>query len=161
MNICMIAAIGEELELGKDNKLIWTIPADLKRFKEITMGHTMIMGGKTYRSLPGVLPGRKHIVITRNNETMPFHPLVTYVNSKEEALEACEEEEKVFVIGGAEIYNMFMEDADSLCITGIWDTCKEADTFFPDITPDKWDLANTETDCYGELTYSFLEFKKK
>ena len=125
--LAMIAAVGPDLELGSRGDLVWHIPADLKNFKKLTMGHPVIMGRKTWESLPKrPLPGRLNVVVSHTLWDLEGAPCV---QSPEEALEACRGEEMPFVIGGAQIYKIFLPLADELYITHV------------DATPDK------EIDC--------------
>ncbi len=128
MSISMIAAVGKNLELGKNNDLIWHFKEDMKFFKETTMGHPVIMGRKTFESLPKALPGRRNIVISSN----PYYKadgaeIVTSIN---EALEIAKKED-VFIIGGGRIYKEFLPYADNLYLTEINAVCNDADTYFP------------------------------
>lgn len=128
MSVSMIAAVGKNLELGKNNNLIWHFKEDMKFFKDTTMGHTVVMGRKTFESLPKALPGRKNIVISSNAE---YHANgATVVTSVEEALQIADNEE-VFVIGGGKIYAEFLPYADKLYLTEIDAECADADTYFP------------------------------
>ena len=124
--ITIIAAIGRNRELGKDNRLLWNIPIDLKRFKTLTDGKTIVMGRKTFESLPKVLSNRKHVVLTRKKEWS--HPDVTVIHTIDEALKI----KDIFVIGGSEIYEMFMPYADKFEITKI-DADFDADVLFPEV----------------------------
>ena len=128
MSVSMIAAVGKNLELGKNNDLIWHFKEDMKFFKETTMGHTVVMGRKTFESLPKALPGRKNIVISSNAEYQAQG--ATVVTSVEEALQIADNEE-VFVIGGGKIYAEFLPYADKLYLTEIDAECADADTYFP------------------------------
>lgn len=131
MSISMIAAVGKNLELGKDNDLIWHFKEDMKFFKETTMGHPVIMGRKTFESLPKALPGRKNIVISANPEYKADGAEV--VTSVEEAIKLAETEDTdAFVIGGVRIYAEFLPYADNLYLTEINAECPDADTYFPD-----------------------------
>lgn len=131
MAISMIAAVGKNLELGKNNDLIWHFKEDMKFFKETTMGHPVIMGRKTFESLPKALPGRKNIVISANPEYKADGAEV--VSSVEEAIKLAETEDTdAFVIGGGRIYNEFLPYADNLYLTEINAECPDADTYFPD-----------------------------
>lgn len=131
MAISMIAAVGKNLELGKNNDLIWHFKEDMKFFKETTMGHPVIMGRKTFESLPKALPGRKNIVISANPEYKADGAEV--VTSVEEAIKLAETEDTdAFVIGGGRIYNEFLPYADNLYLTEINAECPDADTYFPD-----------------------------
>lgn len=131
MAISMIAAVGKNLELGKNNDLIWHFKEDMKFFKETTMGHPVIMGRKTFESLPKALPGRKNIVISANPKYKADGAEV--VTSVEEAIKLAETEDTdAFVIGGGRIYNEFLPYADNLYLTEINAECPDADTYFPD-----------------------------
>lgn len=128
MSVSMIAAVGKNLELGKNNDLIWHFKEDMKFFKDTTMGHTVVMGRKTFESLPKALPGRKNIVISSNAEYQAQG--ATVVTSVEEALQIADNEE-IFVIGGGKIYAEFLPYADKLYLTEIDAECEDADTYFP------------------------------
>ena len=128
MSVSMIAAVGKNLELGKNNDLIWHFKEDMKFFKDTTMGHTVVMGRKTFESLPKALPGRKNIVISSNAQYQAQG--ATVVTSVEEALQIADNEE-VFVIGGGKIYTEFLPYADKLYLTEIDAECADADTYFP------------------------------
>lgn len=128
MSVSMIAAVGKNLELGKNNNLIWHFKEDMKFFKDTTMGHTVVMGRKTFESLPKALPGRKNIVISSNAEYQAQG--ATVVTSVEEALQIADNEE-IFVIGGGKIYAEFLPYADKLYLTEIDAECEDADTYFP------------------------------
>ncbi len=131
MAISMIAAVGKNLELGKNNDLIWHFKEDMKFFKETTMGHPVIMGRKTFESLPKALPGRKNIVISTNPEYKADGAEV--VASVEEAIKLAEAENtEAFVIGGGRIYTEFLPYADNLYLTEINAECPDADTYFPE-----------------------------
>lgn len=131
MAISMIAAVGKNLELGKNNDLIWHFKEDMKFFKETTMGHPVIMGRKTFESLPKALPGRKNIVISANPEYKADGAEV--VTSVEEAIKLAEAENTdVFVLGGGRIYAEFLPYADNLYLTEINAECPDADIYFPD-----------------------------
>lgn len=128
MSVSMIAAVGKNLELGKNNNLIWHFKEDMKFFKDTTMGHTVVMGRKTFESLPKALPGRKNIVISSNAEYQAQG--ATVVTSVEEALQIADNEE-VFIIGGGKIYAEFLPYADKLYLTEIDAEYEDADTYFP------------------------------
>lgn len=128
MSVSMIAAVGKNLELGKNNNLIWHFKDDMKFFKETTMGHTVVMGRKTFESLPKALPGRKNIVISSNAKYQAQG--ATVVTSVEEALQIADNEE-IFVIGGGKIYAEFLPYADKLYLTEIDAECTDANTYFP------------------------------
>ena len=128
MSVSMIAAIGKNYELGKGNDLIWHFREDMKFFREITTGSTVIMGRKTFQSLPKALPNRRNIVITRNKSAV-FEGAET-AGGVEEALKAAEND-NIFIIGGADIYEQFLPYADKLYLTEIEAECSEAEVFFP------------------------------
>lgn len=132
--ISLIAAVGMDGSIGKNGNLCWKIPEDLKHFKEITLGGTVLMGRKTWESLPvSPLPGRRNIVITRNKN---------YVASGAEVIGDLEEDlikdGEVFVIGGGEVYRQTIGCATNLYLTVIHQECPEADTFFPSFYPSEW-----------------------
>lgn len=152
----IIAAVSENGVIGKDGDIPWHYPEDLKHFKEKTMNHPVIMGSSTYRSLPEdfrPLPGRKNIVLTRSG--VDADESVAIANSLEEAWNIAEEydENKVFIIGGATIYEQTLEDADKLVLTRVH-KAYDGDTFFPDWNPDNWE--EIERDDRDEL--SFIEY---
>ncbi|MBE6827966.1 MAG: dihydrofolate reductase [Ruminococcaceae bacterium] len=128
MSVSIIAAVGKNLELGKDNDLIWHFKEDMKFFRETTTGHTVIMGRKTFDSLPGALPNRRNIVISRNKNLLLEGAEV--VPSVEKALKAADGDE-IFCIGGGSIYSAFLPIADRLYLTEIDAECDSADIYFP------------------------------
>lgn len=128
MNLSIIAAVGKNFELGKANDLIWHFKDDMKFFKQTTIGNTVIMGRKTFESLPKPLADRQNIVITNNKNYTADGAEVVF--SLDEALEACKNE-NVFIIGGGKIYGEFLPRASKLYLTEINDTCEDADTYFP------------------------------
>ncbi len=156
--ITIIVAIAENGAIGYKNELLYRISADLKRFKALTTGHTVMMGRKTFLSLPkGALPNRRNIVLTRDANAQ-FPGTETFV-SIEDALAAVGADEQVFVIGGAEIYKQTMAIADKLEVTLVHDVPSEADAYFPEIT-DEWKEVNREdfnsedSPAYSFITYS-------
>lgn len=151
MKLCMIAAIGQNRELGKNGDLIWSIPEDLKFFRTKTMGSTMIMGKNTFNSLPRLLPGRKHIILSDDDrfnkeigDSVVFYnvrDLMEFINKE------LKEEKEVFVIGGASMYTMFIGVCDRMYLTHIHAEDKDADVYFPEIDFDKWEK-KTEYECF-------------
>ncbi len=135
MKVSIIAAVGRNLELGRGNDLIWHFKEDMKFFKETTMGSSVIMGRKTFESLPKALPGRKNIVITNNN-SYSAEGAVT-VHSVDEALKSADSQE-VFVIGGGKIYEQLLPVADKLYLTEIEAECPDADTYFPSFNKEEY-----------------------
>ena len=158
--LTIIAAIGKNGELGKDNDLIWHLPNDLRRFKKITAGHHVIMGRKTFESLGKPLPNRTNIVISRNKTYTAEGCIV--VNSLQEAIDAAQEDENPFILGGAQIYKQALEIADVLDLTRV-DASLEADAFFPEIDLEKWKEVTREEhqkDEKHQYNYSFVTYKK-
>jgi dihydrofolate reductase len=156
-NITIIAAIGENNELGLDNKLIWNIKEDLKRFKKLTTGHSIIMGRKTFESISKALPGRLNIVLTKN-KNFKFKNVSTASNINE-AIELTKDDEQPFIIGGSEIYSLFINMAQTIELTRVHNNFK-ADTFFPDINFGKWNKIYEEKFNLDNLPYSFITYKK-
>ena len=160
--IIIIAAIGRNNELGKNNDLIWHLPADLKRFKKVTTRHTIIMGRNTFESIGKPLPNRRSIIITRNKEYQQEGCLV--VHSLEEALDIVKDEEQAFVIGGAQIYKEVMGKnlAHRLDITKVHSDF-DADVYFPEISSENWTLESQEnffSDEKNKYDYSFESYSK-
>ncbi|KAF2515932.1 dihydrofolate reductase [Flavobacterium foetidum] len=139
--IIMIAAAGENNELGKNNKLVWHLPNDFKRFKSLTTNHHIIMGRKTFESFPKPLPNRVHIVISRQEDYKPEGCIVT--DSIENAIALCPENEDSYIIGGGEIYNLALPFTDIIELTKVHHTF-EADAFFPKISKSEWQLVESE-----------------
>lgn len=139
--ITIVAATAQNNALGKNNSLIWHLADDLKRFKQLTLDGYIVMGRKTFESLPGLLPRRTHIVITRN-PNYKQEGAVT-VGSTEEALEVIPAGHEIFFIGGGEIYALALNIADKIELTRVHHEF-EADTFFPEIDLNKWRLVYSE-----------------
>ncbi len=160
--ISIIAAIGKNNELGKENKLLWSLPADMKHFREITSGHTVIMGRKTFESIGKPLPNRKNIVITRDENYKKEG--IEVVHSLEDAISIARQGlAEIFVIGGAEIYKQALPVADKLYITHVDAENKNADTFFPEIIPILWNEISHEEhkkDDKNPHDYTFSVYKK-
>ena len=160
--VTIIAAIGLNNALGKDNDLIWHLPADLKRFKETTSGFPIIMGRKTFESIGRPLPNRTNIIVTRNSDYNQDGCVVK--GSLKEAVDSVANEEHAFIIGGAQIYNQAIEQglADRLDITLVQESF-EADVYFPEFDKMEWELISREDfekDEKNPHNYSFLQFKK-
>ncbi|MBN4084783.1 dihydrofolate reductase [Flavobacteriaceae bacterium AH-315-B10] len=160
--LTIIVAAGENDAIGKNNKLIWHLSNDLKRFKSLTNSHYIIMGRKTYESFPKPLPNRTHVVITRqDNYKVPKGVIV--VNSFEDAIDVTKNDSQPFVIGGGEIYVQAMAFADKIELTRVHENF-EADTFFPKIDSSIWkETHNTfhEKDDNHEHAFTFLTYLKK
>ncbi len=157
--INIIAAIAENNAIGNENKLLYWLPNDLKRFKALTTGHTIIMGRKTFDSLPkGALPNRRNVVLSRSVTAIEGCDVYA---SLEEALEHCAPEEDVYIIGGASVYEQALPLADRLCLTLVHDTPEKADAFFPDFSA--WHEAwreDHDTDEKHAQRYSFVDYTK-
>jgi dihydrofolate reductase len=133
----IIAALGQHRELGKNNKMLWHLPDDFKHFKKLTTGHYMIMGRKTFESLPGTLPNRTHIIITRDKNYTVDHENCLVAHSLEEAKKMVEEQREVYIIGGGQIYKQALEFSHVMELTWVHGTF-DADTYFPEFDPLKW-----------------------
>ena len=157
--ISIIAAVGKNKAIGKDNRLLWDIPEDLQRFKRITWGHPVIMGSKTFESIGRPLPGRLNIVLSKNkNYQAP--PEVKVSASLEQVLRQYKNaKEEAFVIGGGVIYKLALPWADKLYITLVDDSPQDADTFFPDYSEFKKEIFRKDGESNG-WRYSFLELVK-
>ena len=143
--------------IGNNNKLPWRLPADLQYYKNTTMGQALVMGRKTFESIGKPLPGRKNIILTRDEEFKAEGCLVFH--SKDDVLEwANHEETEVFINGGSEIYNLFQDDADRLYVTMI-EHAFEGDTYFPAIDWDQWNLKSSEKGKRDERNPYDFEFK--
>jgi dihydrofolate reductase len=156
----IVVAIGENNAIGKNNQLLWYLPADLKHFKNITTGHTVIMGRKTYDSVGKPLPNRRNIIITRQDITIEGCEVV---KSIEDALALCSTEEEVFIVGGAEIYRQSMHLTNRLYLTIVHQSF-DADSFFPEINYDEWketEREDHEPDEKNKLPYSFITLERR
>lgn len=160
--ISIIAAVSEDLGIGKNNDLLWHIPEDLKRFKRLTYGKTVIMGRKTWESLPRKpLAGRKNIVITDIPDECIDCAVTAY--SIEDALSKCEQDKDIFIIGGGSIYKQFMPLADRLYITHVHKTVP-ADIFFPEIDRKTWKITDKEEFRINKehsVPYTYVIYERK
>ncbi len=159
----MIAAIGENNALGKDNDLLWHLPDDFRRFKQLTTGHKIIMGRKTYESFREPLPNRTHIIITRDEDYSAPHEDCIVVPSLEEALSLTTTDSLSYIIGGGEIYNLGMKQAHILEITRVHSTF-DADVFFPEIEMTDWQLLKEEyhpKDNRHAYDFTYLTYNRK
>jgi dihydrofolate reductase len=159
--VTLVVAIGKNGEMGKDNKMPWHMPKDLKHFKEITSGYPVIMGRKTYESIGKALPNRTNIVVSRRENW--FEEGILIVGSLKEALKFAQKiNESVMVIGGADIFKQTMDIADTLEVTLV-DSEFDADTFFPTINTKVWKLTTEEfhtKDEKNRFDFSFKTYKK-
>lgn|SRR5574344_1510294 len=159
MRINIIAAVAKNRAIGYKNKLIYWLPNDLKRFKALTTGHTIIMGRHTFESLPkGALPNRRNIVLSRTQKEFPGCD--TYL-SLEDALKHCSQDEDIYIIGGSSVYEQALHLADRLCLTEVDDIPTEADAFFPPY--DDWKEESREEHDIDErhkFRYTFIDYIK-
>ncbi len=155
--VTLIAAIDENRVLGKDNQLIWHLTEDLKRFKRLTTGHAIIMGRKTFESLPKALPNRHNIVVTRNKNYSSKG--ITVCHSLEKAIECAIEDDQTFVIGGGQIYEQAIGWASTIELTRIHAQF-EGDVFFPEINNKKWAIEKEERMKENDFDYSFITYIK-
>lgn len=159
----LIAAIGKKGELGNENKLIWRIKGDLQNFKDNTMGKKILMGRKTFESLPGMLSGREILVATRHDDVE--NASVTIVKDLDSFIDQYKHSsEEVFICGGAEIYEKFLPHCNKMIITEIHDTA-EADTFFPDFDVKEWDIklhsfGYEKANSLRSIYYQILEYTR-
>jgi len=164
MILTHVTAMSQNRVIGTQNTLPWSIPEDLKFFRDTTKGHIMIMGRKTFDSIGAKpLPQRFHIVITRQ-DLQSTHPLVKYVKTLEEAIEAAKPltekwGEEVFIVGGGEIYKQSMDITDKIYLTVIYKDF-EGDTYYPEVPLDKFELT-AKSDRTDPVPFSFLTYKKK
>jgi dihydrofolate reductase len=159
--VIMIAAVAENNALGKNNDLLWHLPNDFKRFKEITSGHHIIMGRKTFESFPKPLPNRTHVIITRQND-FEYEGCVV-VQNIEKAISVCPINENLYIIGGGEIYQQSISFADQLDITRVHHSF-DADVYFPEIDPEIWELTSETYHSKDErhlFDYTFQTFVRK
>jgi len=161
MNVSVIVAVSRNQVIGKDNQLIWKLSADLKRFKALTAGHTIIMGRKTFESIGKPLPDRTSIIITRQADYQEEGCIV--VNSLDEALEKAADQEEVFIIGGGTIYKEALDKANKIYYTKVHKSF-EGDTFFPVLDLKEWESVRRE-DCLpdekNKYPYSFIDYERK
>jgi dihydrofolate reductase len=155
--ISLIAAVARNRAIGYQNKLLYWLPNDLRRFKSLTTGHTIIMGRRTFESLPhGALPNRRNVVLSQSGATFPGAETFP---SLESALRSCQSDEEVFIIGGASVYRQALPWADRLCLTEIDDEPAEADAFFPDYADwrEVWSEAH-DADERHAFRYRFVDY---
>ncbi len=159
MQISMIAAVARNRAIGFQNKLIYWLPNDLKRFKQLTTGHTVLMGRRTFESLPkGALPNRRNCVLTKSVNSLPGCECFA---SWEDFVKSCASDEHIYIIGGASLYEELIDKTDELCLTEIDDIPAEADTFFPDYS--QWKEVKREDheqDDRHDHAYSFVDYHR-
>lgn len=160
MKISLIVAMASNRVIGVDNKMPWHLSADLKKFKQITMGSPILMGRNTFESIGRPLPGRRNIIISRNPDYRQAGCDV--FNNLQAALESCEDDEELFVIGGAKLYKTMLPHADYMYLTEI-EKAFEGDTFFPDFDRENWreiDRQDVSDDDSVDFNYSFITLEK-
>jgi dihydrofolate reductase len=161
MIVSLVSAASDNNVIGINNTLPWCMPADMRFFKNLTMGHTVVMGRKTYESMGKPLPGRKNVIITRNPDFKAKDCIV--IDSFEKVYELCKEEGEVFVIGGAEIYRQIINKADKIYLTrihGVFD----GDAYFADIHEDEWEqsrISDFPADEKNPYSYAFVEYLRR
>ena len=155
----IIAAVGKNNELGKDNKLIWHLPNDLKFFKEKTMNKKIIMGSNTFKSLPRLLPHREHIVLSSKNdypnEVKVFHNINDLINEYKNL------KEEIFIIGGSSLYKEFIDIVGRMYLTEIDAECKSADVYFPLFNKNNWDKEMLASNMDNGISYKHVLYKRK
>jgi len=159
MIVSAIVAIGQNNAIGKNNQLLWHLPNDLKHFKDITSGHTIIMGRKTFDSVGKPLPKRRNIIITRQDISIEGAEVVHTID---QALALCKGEEEVFIGGGAEIYKMAMPKTDRIYLTVVHQSF-DADAYFPEIDQNEWketERENHAADEKNDIPYSFITLER-
>ena len=160
MIVSLIVAIDENNGIGKDNKLPWHLPADLKHFKLITTGHSILMGRKTFDSIGKALPNRRNIVVSRQQDLIAEGAEV--VQSLQDAFKLCEDENEIFVIGGAQIFEQSLPFASSMYLTVIHHNF-DADTFFPEFDKNIWIQEHStrhDPDYKNIYSYTFAKYRK-
>lgn len=160
--ITIICAIAENGAIGYENRLLYHLRADLRRFKQLTTGGTVIMGRRTFESLPkGALPDRRNIVLTRQGDFSA--PLIETFPSLSRALAACGTDENIYLIGGASVYREGLQVADRLCLTHLHATPEMADTFFPTVDWAQWECTFREehgADTENAVPYTFADYMR-
>ena len=158
MSINIIAAIGKNKELGKYNKLIWNLPSDLEFFKETTMGKYVVMGRKTYESIPSNLPGRTKIVLSNSNleqvsDAICYHNIFDIMENLKK--------EDLFIIGGQTVYEQFLPYTDIMYLTEIDAVDYQADAYFPNFNKNDWDINNLESGRENGIIYARKKYVRK
>ena len=162
LRLSILVAMAKNRVIGRDNRLPWHLPADLKHFKFLTMGQAIVMGRKTYESIGKPLPGRANIVITRQTDYQI--PGAVVVNSLEDALLVCEEtsttDTENFIIGGEKLYRQTIKICQRMYITEIQGNF-DGDVFFPEFDPSDWEEAQRDKHVEGNLEYHFVVLERK
>ena len=161
--LSIIVAVAKNNVIGKDNKLIWHLPEDLKRFKRLTTGHTIIMGRKTFESLGRILPNRKHVILCNDMEMNIDNENVEILEDISMLEKYIDSEEEHFIIGGATIYRLLMPYAKKLYLTKIHEEF-EGDVYFPEINEEEWQIIDKEKGLKNEenpFDYEYITFERK
>ncbi len=162
--LSIIVAFGDNYEIGQDGTMPWHLPEDLKHFKEVTSGATILMGRRTFQSLPGVLPKRQHIIITADSNFQKDHKRVRISHDLEAELRAAQKsDEEIFIIGGGQIYKQALPFADRLYLTFVHATYPKADTFFPTIDWNEWEETERSemmTEEESQTPFEFVNFRR-
>lgn len=162
--LSIIVAVAKDNIIGGENKLLWHISEDLKRFRDITTNHTIIMGRKTFESLPKILPNRHHVVITRDKDYFVDSDQVTILHNLEEVIDNFKNsEEEVFIIGGGEIYSLLYPHCKKLYLTKV-DNEFEGDTYFPNIDLSEWDVvskSDKKINPTDNIEFEFIDLIRK
>ena len=161
--LSIIVAISDNNVIGKDNKLLWHIPEDMKRFKRLTTGHVIIMGRKTFESLPNILPNRKHIVLTRDTSYKVNNENVEIVNDIDGIEKYINDKEEHFVIGGAIIYSQLLKKSNKIYMTKVHKVY-EGDAYFPKLSEEEWKIVEEEKGINNEANpydYDFITYIRK
>jgi dihydrofolate reductase len=162
--ITMIAAAAENNALGKDNVMLWDLPDDFKRFNKITSGHKIIMGRKTFKSMPTLLKNRVHIIITKDKKYKVAFDDCIVVHSLEDAIARVTNDDLAFIIGGGEIYKQGEKFSNGIELTRIHTSFKNADAFFPDIDPHIWKLVSEQyhsSDDRHASAFTYLTYARR
>lgn len=161
--ISIIAAIDRNRGIGYENKLLFWLPNDLKRFKALTTGNTIIMGRKTFESLPkGALPNRRNIVLSSRPDAV--YPGAETYTTLESALQSCQSDEQIYIIGGASVYQQALLLADALCLTEVDAEAPHVDAYFPEIDPKIWQEKSRESHPVDEkhpCPYAFVDYLRR
>lgn len=160
--LSVIAAVARNMAIGKDNRLLYWLPEDMKRFRRLTTGHTIVMGRRTFESLPkGALPDRRNVVLSRSQAAFPGAETFPSLGA---ALASCRQGEEVYVIGGASVYAEALPMADRLCLTEVDDEPAEADAFFPALAEGDWRVESREEHAADERHahgYAFTDYVRR
>ena len=161
MKLAMIACVGKNLELGRNNDLLWHLPSDLKYFKEVTFGHPVIMGKNTFKSLPGVLKDRHNIVLTFKDDKEELPREVEVLHSIDEFIDKYKDtDQEVFVIGGASIYKQFIDLTDTLYLTEVEDE-SIADVYFPEFDKNDFEREVVGHGSDNGINFNFVIYRRK